>query len=275
MVATQRQDVAVGTASARPHPQNPGHRVVSRSVCVKLIAASVLFGMVPASTLASADVSIRKEEVLFKQGETGATIKGKISGDQTVDYRVRAGAGQSLMVAFTPDNSSAYFNVIAPGADSALFIGSTSGNRFESTLPASGTYTIRVYLMRNAARRGESVNYTLQVGVAADASKLTADIAGPDKWDASGSVKCSAGAPGLDRECGFRVVRTLSKRSADVWIANIAKGQSGYRFFHYADRQFTTSDNAKLAWQRKDDNWWISVDGREFYLIPDALIHGG
>ena len=123
---------------------------------MKLIAASVLFGMVTASTLASADVSIRKEEVLFKQGETGATIKGKISGDQTVDYRVRAGAGQSLMVAFTPDNSSAYFNVIAPGADSALFIGSTSGNRFESTLPASGTYTIRVYLMRNAARRGES-----------------------------------------------------------------------------------------------------------------------
>lgn len=242
---------------------------------MKLIVACVLFCMVTASTLASADVSIRKEQVLFKKGETGATIKGKISGDQTVDYQLGAGAGQSLVVTFTPDNPSAYFNVTAPGADSAMFIGSTSGNRFETTLPANGNYTIRVYLMRNAARRGESVNYTLQVGISGDAKKAIAGNAGPAKWDASGSVKCSAGAPGLERECGFRVVRNLPKQSAGVWIANIAKGESEYRFLHYADKQFTTSDSAKLAWQRKDDNWWISVDGKEFYLIPDALIHGG
>jgi len=24
-----------------------------------------------------------------------------------------------------------------------------------------------------------------------------------------------------------------------------------------------------------DDNWWLSVDGKEFYFIPDALLHGG
>ena len=57
--------------------------------------------------------------------------------------------------------------------------------------------------------------------------------------------------------------------------ANIANGQADYRYLHYADKAFTGNDKAKLAWQRKDDNWWVSVDGQAFYLIPDALIHGG
>jgi len=35
------------------------------------------------------------------------------------------------------------------------------------------------------------------------------------------------------------------------------------------------NDRSKLAWQRKDDNWWVSVDGKERYFIADALIHGG
>ena len=67
------------------------------------------------------------------------------------------------MVTFKPSNLSAYFNVLPPGSDEAMFIGSTSGNRFEAALPADGIYTIRVYLMRNAARRNETAQYTLQV----------------------------------------------------------------------------------------------------------------
>ena len=37
-----------------------------------------------------------------------------------------------------------------------MFVGSTSGNRFSGVLPTDGDYAIRVYLMRNAARRNES-----------------------------------------------------------------------------------------------------------------------
>jgi hypothetical protein len=44
---------------------------------------------------------------------------------------------------------------------------------------------------------------------------------------------------------------------------------------YFADGKFTTNDKAKLAWQRQDDNWRVSIDGREFYFIPDALIYGG
>ncbi len=141
----------------------------------------------------------------FKKGETGVTIKGQIKGDQIVDYKLRASTGQVVVVQFRPSNPSAYFNVMAPGSDAAMFVGSTSGNEFSADLTASGEYTIRVYLMRNAARRNESVNYTLDVGISGDAKKSSAAVApvagnaGPAKWDASGSVRCSAGSDKFDK----------------------------------------------------------------------------
>jgi hypothetical protein len=44
---------------------------------------------------------------------------------------------------------------------------------------------------------------------------------------------------------------------------------------YFAAGKFTANDKAKLSWQRQDDNWWVSIDEREFYFIPDALIYGG
>jgi hypothetical protein len=108
---------------------------------------------------------IREVPVQFKTGETGATLKGKLKGYETLDYTLGARAGQSMVVLLKTSNASAYFNVLPPGSETALFVGSTSGERFEGTLPADGTYRIRVYLMRSAARRGEKASYTLDVGV--------------------------------------------------------------------------------------------------------------
>jgi hypothetical protein len=118
-----------------------------------------------AGPASAAPPGIREVQVSFEAGTTRTTLQGKLSGDETVDYKVKAAAGQSMAVTFKPTNASAYFNVLPPGSDTAIFIGSTSGNRFEGTLPADGTYTIRVYLMRSAARRGEKASYTLDVAV--------------------------------------------------------------------------------------------------------------
>ena len=123
---------------------------------------------------------IRKEQLQFKKGASSATITGKIKGRQSVDYQLLARAGQSMVVNFKPSNSSAYFNVLPPGTDVAIFVGSTSGNRFEAELPADGEYTIRVYLMRNAARRNENANYTLEVGISGETKPAaTAPAASP------------------------------------------------------------------------------------------------
>ncbi len=120
-------------------------------------------------------MDIRQEPISFKPGASSTRLKGTIKGDQTVDYQVRARAGQSITVTFKPGNLSAYFNILPPRSDEALFIGSTSGNRFEGTLPADGTYTIRVYLMRNAACRHETAQYTLDVGITGAAAGAAFD----------------------------------------------------------------------------------------------------
>ena len=138
------------------------------------LTARVLSGLLVATTVASADVSIREERIQFKPGATGAAIKGSIKGDETVDYTLRATAGQSMVVILESDNRFTYFNVLPPGSEEAIFVGSTSGDRFEGTLPASGDYTVRVYLMRNAARRGETATYTVNFGIAGRGSVAAA-----------------------------------------------------------------------------------------------------
>ena len=136
--------------------------------CIASILSALMLVTAPAVL---AEGAIREQQVQFKKGESGTTIKGSIKGDQTVDYKLRANAGQTMVVKFKPSNASAYFNVLPPGSDEAIFIGSTSGNDFSGNLVASGEYTIRVYLMRNAARRNESAKYTLDIGVSGDAKK--------------------------------------------------------------------------------------------------------
>ena len=138
------------------------------------IIAGALSTVMLLAAPASAQTNIKQQPVEFKEGETGARIKGQIKGDEIVDYKVRAGAGQWMTVRFKPRNPSAYFNVLPPGSDKAMFVGSTSGNEFSADLKAGGEYTIRVYLMRNAARRNESANYTLDVGVSGAVKKSEA-----------------------------------------------------------------------------------------------------
>jgi hypothetical protein len=106
----------------------------------------------------------RTERVQFHKGANSATVEGKITGYQSVDYVLGARKEQSMNVSMATDNTANYFNIIAPGkADEGMFIGSTSGNQYEGTLPASGDYKVRVYLMRSAARRDEAANYRLEM----------------------------------------------------------------------------------------------------------------
>jgi len=129
---------------------------------LSILAAALVLAAQPVA----AQAQIQTKTVQFKKGESGATIKGTLKGDQTIDYKLTAGAGQSMVIKFAPSNPSAYFNLLPPGSNGeAIHIGSSAGNDFAGELKTSGAYTIRVYLMRNAARRNESAHYTLDVGV--------------------------------------------------------------------------------------------------------------
>jgi len=106
----------------------------------------------------------RTEEIRL-QGGASATRRGTIKGHETATYLLDVRAGQTLAVGLQTSNRSSYFNITAPRADQALFNGSLGGNRYRGRAVATGRYKIEVYLMRNAARRGESARYTLDVGV--------------------------------------------------------------------------------------------------------------
>jgi hypothetical protein len=126
-----------------------------------MLAAASLCIVAPAV----AQSPTRSERVQFPRGASSQVVRGTIRGYSTVDYIVGARAGQTMRASMRTGNASAYFNIIAPGAQSAMFIGSNGGNSFNGRLPQTGDYRIRVYLMRNAARRGESATYALDVGV--------------------------------------------------------------------------------------------------------------
>ena len=130
---------------------------MTKRIITAIVAVTFLLGQ-PASAQ-------QETVVAFAKGTSSQTLKGSIKGDQSRNYIVDARAGQTLTVDFKPTNASAYFNVTAPGADSAMFIGSSSGNRFSGPLTVSGRHVVQVYLMRNAARRNEVANYILTIGV--------------------------------------------------------------------------------------------------------------
>ena len=105
----------------------------------KTLPIAALIALATATAFARDD--IRTERVHFKPGASSATIKGSIKGYQTVDYVLEVSEGQQMNVSMATDNLSSYFNILPPGeGDVATFIGSTSGNQYEGTLPTSGTY---------------------------------------------------------------------------------------------------------------------------------------
>jgi hypothetical protein len=113
----------------------------------------------------------RVTTVQFERGTDSISIPGHLEGREYFDYLVRAKAGQTMIVSLDSNNRFAFFNVMPPGTGIAIFVGSTLGDRFESNLPATGEYTIRIYLVRAAARRGEKGSYMLDVRIPAGSPK--------------------------------------------------------------------------------------------------------
>ena len=118
-------------------------------VLIVLVTSSV-------ADLARAADSIVTKRVQFARGSSSATLKGTLKGDAIHDYVLGAKVGQTMHVTLKTSSTSAYFNVLPPGSEAALFIGSTSGNEWTGTLPTDGEYRVRVYLMRSVRPKNNS-----------------------------------------------------------------------------------------------------------------------
>jgi hypothetical protein len=204
-----------------------------------ILAALVVF----ATSTAFARDDIRTERVHFKPGASSATVKGKIKGYETVDYVLEASKGQQLNVSMSTDNLSSYFNILSPGENEvAMFIGSTSGNQYEGTLPKSGPYKIRVYMMRNAARRDEIANYRLEMIVTGAAEKAH-----------SSPNKSKGKAVNLSDLKGMDAIKAIDEMTARGFtnVDTMTSGETLYGIYYNRSTkqciQLTNADNKVYA----------------------------
>jgi hypothetical protein len=218
----------------------------------------------------------RLQRVSFKPGASSATLNGAITGDETLDYVLGAKRGQTMRVTLKTSNNSSYFNVLPPGSEAAIAIGSTVGHEWSGALPVDGDYVIRVYLMANVARRKETARYTLTVAITGSGD---VKVAG-SPYHATGTVPCSIGT---DRkgsaQCSFGVIRGKAG-PAEVHLASpgfdVMVHKDDLRVLRFAGDKVTSANaNEKVTAEKRGDDWLISVNDFYFYTIPEAVILGG
>jgi len=241
---------------------------------VIVVGTIVLTGLPTRSTRAE---ETRKETVRFESGASSANLDGSIKGYDTVDYVLGAKGGQTMSVSMNTDNTANYFNVMPPKSETAIAIGSISGNEWSGTLPVDGDYTIRVYLMRSAARRDEQATYTLSVSIT---GRPDAMVAGTP-YHATGSVRCSVGTdPKGSALCSFGVIRGAVTGSAEVHLAepgyDVTLHKDNLRVLEFAGDKVTSgAPDEKVQAEKHGDTWSVVVDDFRFYEIPEAVIVGG
>jgi len=156
--------------------------------------------LVAVAEIGLAASATRSERVRFQPGATSAVVEASIEGDESVDYVLFARQGQYANISMASDNGANYFNILAPGeSEVAIFNGANAENQFEGTLPESGDYTIRVYLMRSAARRHEVARYRLEMIIAAAADGAKPTASGMDA-DLASAIRRALGG---DREANY------------------------------------------------------------------------
>jgi hypothetical protein len=221
----------------------------------------------------------RKERVTFAAGASSATIKGQIKGDAGIDYVVRASAGQTLTVSLSPSNRSNYFNVLPPGSNDVAMYVAQDGQSYSGMLPADGDYTIRVYLIRAAARRNETSTFTLTVGVTgkplpARPGSQDAKLPGTP-YHASTSLPCLTSPYGDAKPttCTAYVIRRTAMGAATV---EIDMGQGMKRRILFVDgKPVATDSSQKFTVSEAKGIFTVKFENGEFYEIVDSLVFGG
>lgn len=237
-----------------------------------------------------AQSDIVQRPVQFAKGKSGATIKGSLTGDQTIDYTLRAAAGQTMTVKLS-GGSSVYHNVLPPGSTGeALFVGSRDGNRSTTTLPASGEYTLRIYQMGNAASSGKRSNFTLDVAIAGGAPQAAAaqssseddkmveasGRASEGKFNATGKIPCAWAKGQPMGQCDFGVARAGGGTAA----VSITRPDGRKRVIFFKAGKAVGADlsqadgNMSFSATKEADLHMIRA-GNERYEIPEAAIYGG
>lgn len=133
----------------------------------QMMTAVLIAGLTITSTasMAAADKPAKAVAVKFKAGASGATYHGKIKGYGYDQYGFYAKKGQRLKAVTTGNVDSYLFNNRLAGSVNLGEYSSDLDSHGDYILPYTGTYQVRVLQTRNAARKGKTPNYTLQLTI--------------------------------------------------------------------------------------------------------------
>jgi hypothetical protein len=245
-----------------------------------LLAWLTLAGCWP--SFAATDAERTVKPVRLAAAGQSTVIKGTLKGSRYIDYQLRASAGQQLEVSLDPSNRSNYFNLLPPESrDDAMFIEGAGDRRFNGLLPDDGVYTVRVYLIRAAARRNETSQYTLSIQLKGTAlrplpAKADALIAGT-RYHANGKTGCSLPYVTEARECEAWVVRRGNYGTATVELRwKTATQEISKRRFLFVNGKPEAADTAQpFTFTRNERGYIIVFDGESRFEIPEALVLGG
>lgn len=249
---------------------------------VSLAAAAIalLVGQPPAH---AAD-GIEARTLQFARGASSATVKGMVQGRQTIDYQLRAKAGQTMTVELKSANAGLAFNVLPPGSKDVAIPDAIGLQSWTGALPADGAYTIRTYLPRSAARRGEKAAYALTVGISgaaaaggnAAALEQATQRASEGRFNAAGEIPCAQAKAQPMRPCSFGVTRAGGGTA--VVVVTLPDGRKRFLFFEKGRASSTDLSQAdgdtSLKVNKQEDLYRIDA-GRERYEIPEAVVFGG
>jgi len=243
---------------------------------VTLIIALAALSAAPSVSAAVAEEGVVKK-IRFAHGTTSTVVKGTVTGYRFVDYQLRAYAGQTLKVGMRTSNLANYFNLLPPGsASAAMYIGQVGANRFDGLLPDDGIYTLRVYLMRSAARRNEHSDYTLSVSITGKplppvSAKIDAVIPGTP-YHARATIHC---VPRFaeTRTCEALVIRRGFEGTATVELRWEPNWKRRILFVH--GKPVAADVPQAFTFGRDEAVYVVVFDVDERFEIPTALIHGG
>jgi len=103
----------------------------------------------------------KAQRIRFAKGATSGTVKGRIVGYAVKDYVVGAREGQTMTISLS--SPKALFVIYSINGRATDMI---ETNEWSDVLSESGDYLIRVFMMRNDARKkGAATNYTLKVSI--------------------------------------------------------------------------------------------------------------
>lgn len=251
---------------------------------------SVIRGLLLALALAVGGASlaadgIESRPLKFAKGASSATVKGSIAGRQTIDYKLRARAGQTMTVSLKSGNPGLAFNVLPPGSKDVAIEGAIGLQDWSGTLPADGEYTVRTYLDRAGARRGEKTSYTLTVAIdtaaaqssgSGDAAGAATQRAGEGKFNATGPLACARAKGQPMGQCEMGVARA-GGGTATVVVTH-PDGRKRFIFFEKGKAigaDLSQADGNMTFRATKQADLYMIQAGDERYEIPEAVIAGG